>query len=185
MTSIPAEVYALVNAFLFALHNMFTKKALRYSNPATGVISSLLINIVFLWALSILFVPISSVTVASMLIFVAVGFFQPGLTRLLAYKGIDALGVAITDPIRATTPLFSAMMAIVFLGEQITLPIVVATLMIIAGITLLSWRSGSMRLAGSAVYLWYPIAASASPAPPRWCASSAWPRCRTRSSPPP
>ncbi len=161
MTSIPAEVYALVNAFLFALHNMFTKKALRYSNPATGVISSLLINIVFLWALSILFVPISSVTVASMLIFVAVGFFQPGLTRLLAYKGIDALGVAITDPIRATTPLFSAMMAIVFLGEQITLPIVVATLMIIAGITLLSWRSGSMRLAGSAVYLWYPIAASA------------------------
>jgi uncharacterized membrane protein len=161
MTSIPAEVYALVNAFLFALHNMFTKKALRYSNPATGVISSLLINIVFLWGLSILFVPLSSVTVASMLIFVAVGFFQPGLTRLLAYKGIDALGVAITDPIRASTPLFSAMMAIVFLGEQITLPIVVATLMIIAGITCLSWRSGSMRLAGSAVYLWYPIAASA------------------------
>jgi drug/metabolite transporter (DMT)-like permease len=39
MTSIPAEFYALVNAFLFALHNMFTKKALRYSNPATAVIS--------------------------------------------------------------------------------------------------------------------------------------------------
>ena len=100
-------------------------------------------------------------TSASILIFVAVGFFQPGLTRLLAYKGIDTLGVAITDPIRATTPLFSAMMAIIFLGEKITLPIVVATLMIIAGITLLSWRSGSVKLAGSAVYLWYPITASA------------------------
>ena len=161
MNSIPAEVYALVNAFLFALHNMFTKKALRYSNPATGVISSLLINIVFLWSLSICFVPLASVTVASILIFVGVGFFQPGLTRLLAYKGIDALGVAITDPIRATTPLFSAMMAIIFLGEQITLPIVVATLMIIAGIILLSWRSSSMKLANSAVYLWYPITASA------------------------
>ena len=36
MTSIPAEFYALANAFLFALHNLFTKKALRYSNPATG-----------------------------------------------------------------------------------------------------------------------------------------------------
>lgn len=161
MNSIPAEIYALVNAFLFALHNLFTKKALRYSNPATGVVSSLLINIVFLWSLSILFVPLSSVTVASVLIFVAVGFFQPGLTRLLAYKGIDALGVAITDPIRATTPLFSAAMAIIFLGEKVTWPIIVATLMIIAGITLLSWRSGSMKLAGSAVYLWYPITASA------------------------
>ena len=110
MTSIPAEFYALANAFLFALHNMFTKKALRYSNPATAVISSLLINIVFLWGVSILFVPLSSLTSASILIFVVVGFFQPGLTRLLSYKGIDALGVAITDPIRATTPLFSAAM---------------------------------------------------------------------------
>jgi drug/metabolite transporter, DME family len=161
MTTVPAEFYALANAFLFALHNLFTKKALRYSNPATGVISSLLINIIFLWGVSILFVPLASLTSASILIFVGVGFFQPGLTRLLTYKGIDALGVAITDPIRATTPLFSAMMAIIFLDEQMTLPIAAATLMIIAGITLLSWRSGSVKLMGSAVYLWYPIGASA------------------------
>lgn len=161
MTDIPAELYALANAFLFALHNLFTKKALRYSNPATGVISSLLINIVFLWAMAFLLVPMANVTLASVLIFVGVGFFQPGLTRLLTYKGIDALGVAITDPIRASTPLFSAIMAIIFLGEDITLPIVAATFMIIAGITLLSWRSGSLQLVGSAVYLWYPIAASA------------------------
>ncbi|MGB7949745.1 MAG: EamA family transporter [Candidatus Binatia bacterium] len=161
MTSIPAEFYALTNAFLFALHNMLTKKALRYSNPATAVISGLLINIIFLWGVSFLFVPLSSLTSVSIWIFAAVGLFQPGLTRLLSYKGIDALGVAITDPIRATTPLFSAMMAILFLDEKLTVPIVAATLMIIGGITLLSWRNGSMKLAGSAVYLWYPIAASA------------------------
>jgi uncharacterized membrane protein len=160
MSSIPAEFYAIANAFLFAVHNIFTKKALRYSNPATGVISSLLINIVLLWTVALLFVPMANVTLASLLIFVGVGFFQPGLTRLLTYKGIDALGVAITDPIRASTPLFSAAMAIVFLGEEITLPIIVATLMIIGGITLLSWRHGAMKLAGSAVYLWFPIAAS-------------------------
>lgn len=161
MTSIPAEVYALLNAFLFALHNLFTKKALRFSNPATGVVSSLWINIIFLWSLSFLFLPLAELRNPAVGIFVAVGFFQPGLTRLLSYKGIDALGVAITDPIRATTPLFSAVMAILFLGEEITAPIIGATLMIIAGITLLSWRSGSMKLAGSAIYLWYPIAASA------------------------
>ena len=122
--------------------------------------------IVFLWTMSILFVPMANVTLASLLIFVAVGFFQPGLTRLLTYKGIDSLGVAITDPIRASTPLFSAAMAIIFLGEEITLPIIVATLMIISGITLLSWRHGAMQLAGSAVYLWYPIAASVLAAKP-------------------
>lgn len=157
----PAEFFALANAFCFALHNLLTKKALRYSNPATAVISSLLINIVFLWVLTLLFVPLASVSGAAILIFVVVGFFQPGLTRLLTYKGIDTLGVALTDPIRATTPLFSAIMAIIFLGEEITGPIVVATFMIIAGIALLSWRSGSMNFLGSAVYLWYPVAASA------------------------
>jgi uncharacterized membrane protein len=155
------ESFALANAFLFALHNMLTKKGLRYSNPATAVITSLLINVVFLWGVSLILVPLSSLSSPAILIFVVVGFFQPGLTRLLTYKGIDALGVAITDPIRATTPLFSAMMAILFLGEKITLPIIIATVMIMAGITLLSWRSGSMKLLGSAVYLWYPIAASA------------------------
>jgi DME family drug/metabolite transporter len=157
----PAELFALANAFFFALHNMLTKKALRYSNPATAVISSLSINIVFLWGLTFLFVPLASVYSASILIFVVVGFFQPGLTRLLTYKGIDALGVAVTDPIRATTPLFSAMMAIIFLGEEVTPPIIMATLLIIAGITLLSWRADSLKLTGSAVYLWYPIGASA------------------------
>jgi drug/metabolite transporter, DME family len=161
MTFMSGEFFALANAFLFALHNMLTKKGLRYSNPATAVITSLLINVVFLWGVSLILVPLSSLSSAAILIFVVVGFFQPGLTRLLTYKGIDALGVAITDPIRATTPLFSAMMAIIFLGEKITLPIIIATVMIMAGITLLSWRSGSMKLLGSAVYLWYPIAASA------------------------
>src|SRR5207237_10891161 len=102
MTSIPAEFYALANAFLFALHNLFTKKALRYSNPATAVISSLLINIIFLWGVSILFVPLASFTRSSILIFVVVGFFLPGLTLLLCYKGIYALGVSITSPIRAS-----------------------------------------------------------------------------------
>lgn len=77
MTSIPAELYALANAFLFALHNMLTKKALRYSNPATAVISSLLINIMFLWTVSVLFVPLESLTSAGILIFVGVGFFSP------------------------------------------------------------------------------------------------------------
>jgi transporter family protein len=159
--SMPAELFALANAFFFALHNLLTKKALRYSNPATAVITSLAINIFFLWGLTFLFVPLATVNSPAVLIFVVVGFFQPGLTRLLTYKGIDAIGVALTDPIRATTPLFSALMAIVFLGEEVTLAIVVATLMIIGGITLLSWSGDSPKLTGSAVYLWYPIAASA------------------------
>ena len=49
----PAEFFALVNAFLFSLHNILTKKGLRFSNPATAVVTSLGINMVFLWSASL------------------------------------------------------------------------------------------------------------------------------------
>jgi uncharacterized membrane protein len=155
----PAEFFALANAFLFALHNMFTKKGLRYSNPATAVITSLFMNIIVLWGVSLLFIPLDSLHTPGVLLFVIVGLFQPGLTRLLTYKGIERLGVAITDPIRASTPLFSALFAILLIGERMTLPILVATLVIILGITLLSQRDGATKEVHLR-YVLYPLLAS-------------------------
>jgi len=156
----PAELFALANAFLFALHNMLTKKGLRYSNPATAVVTSLGINMVFLWGVSLLFVPLEFLTKAGIFIFVIAGLFQPGLTRFLTYKGIETLGIAITDPIRASTPLFSALFAILFLGERMTLPIFFATLLIIAGITLLSHRGEGSVQKIRLLYILYPLMAS-------------------------
>lgn len=156
----PAEFFALANAFLFALHNMLTKKGLRYSNPATAVITGLAINLVLLWSASLLLVPLDSLTSAGILIFVLVGLFQPGLTRFLTYKGIDKLGVSIADPIRATTPLFSAFFAILLLGERMTLPILLATLLIIVGIALLSHRGETSIQEIRLGYILYPLSAS-------------------------
>ena len=155
----PAEFFALANAFFFALHNILTKKGLRYSNAGTALITSLAINLIFLWSVSIFFVPLESLASAGILIFVLVGLFQPGLTRFLTYKGIETLGVAITDPVRATTPLFSALFAILFLGEQVTPAILFATLVIIFGIALLSHRGGSLQQVRF-LYILYPLLAS-------------------------
>ncbi|MBI2359089.1 MAG: DMT family transporter [Deltaproteobacteria bacterium] len=155
----PAEFFALANAFLFAFHNLLTKKGLRTSNAATAVVTSLAVNVIVLWGVSILYVPLESLTRAGILIFVLVGLFQPGLTRFLTYKGIEHLGVAITDPIRASTPLFSALFAILLLGERMTLPIFFATFLIIIGITLLSQNQGSVKEIRP-LFVLYPILAS-------------------------
>lgn len=155
----PAEIFALGNAFLFALHNVLTKKGLRYSTPATALIISLSLNMITLWGMAVLFVPLGYLSNPGILIFILVGLFQPCLTRFLTYKGIETLGVAITDPIRATTPMFSAFFAILFLDEKMTLPIFFATLFIIVGITLLSHRGGSAQRIRF-LYVLYPILAS-------------------------
>lgn len=153
------ELFALANAFFFALHNMLTKKGLRYSTPATAVVTSLAINIVVLWTTSVLFIPLEYLGKAEILIFVLVGLFQPGLTRLLTYKGIETLGVAITDPIRATTPMFSSFFAILLIGEHMTSTILLATLLIIFGITLLSQRDAKVAHVRFR-YVLYPLLAS-------------------------
>jgi drug/metabolite transporter (DMT)-like permease len=93
------------------------------------------------------------------LVFAVVGLFQPGLTRFLTIKGIDTIGVAITDPIRGTTPLFTAFLAILLLGERMTLPIFLATLLIIAGVILVSHRGGSIQRI-RVLYILYPLTAS-------------------------
>lgn len=155
----PAELFALANAFFFALHNMFTKKGLKYSNPPTAVLTSLTVNVVVLWGVSLLFLQVRLLTASGILLFVLVGLFQPGLTRLLTYKSIETVGVAITDPLRATTPMFSAFLAILFLGERMTPAIFFATLLIIAGITLLSLRDGAAAEIPLR-YILYPLLAS-------------------------
>jgi len=156
---IPAELFALSNAFFFALHNLLTKKGLKYSNPPTAVLTSLSMNVIILWLVSFLFLPINLLTFAGISIFILVGLFQPGLTRLLTYKGIETVGVAITDPLRATTPLFSALLAILFLGERITFPIFVATLFIVVGVILLSQRDRETKNVKMR-YIFYPLLAS-------------------------
>jgi DME family drug/metabolite transporter len=154
-----APLFALGNAFFFAVHNILTKKGLSTSNPTTAVAVSLLINAVFLWLVSILFIPLDSLATPGIFIFVFIGLFQPGLTRLLTYKGIETLGVAITDPIRATTPMFGALMAILALGEQMTLPVFCGTLLVIVGIVYLSHHAETARPV-KLRYVFYPLLAS-------------------------
>src|SRR5581483_1701090 len=69
------------------------------------------------------------------------GSLQPAI-RLFTYTGIAKIGAARSYALRASAPLFSAVLAIIFLGEQTTLPIVAGTLAIVAGIFLTSWESG-------------------------------------------
>jgi DME family drug/metabolite transporter len=153
------EFFALATAFFFAIHNVLVKKGLRFSNPPTALITSLVINGAVLWVLAFLYVPLHFLGKREMWIFVLVGLFQPGLTRFLTYKGIETLGVAITDPLRATTPMFAAFLAILFLKEAMTLPIFWGTLLIISGIAFLSYRRGPIKQVWS-LFILYPLTAS-------------------------
>lgn len=136
---------AVISAVMHAVNNILIKKGLAYSDSQTAVISTLGINSLLMCIVALLYSPIKELWQPAVLIFVLVGTFHPGLTRFLTVKGVERIGVALAIPLRSTTPVFSAGFAILLLGEKVTIPILLGTILIVIGIAILSYRKGAVR----------------------------------------
>lgn len=113
-----------------------------YGNAITATLISLAINVLSFWSFILVALPRDQILRPELLIFVLVGLIQPGGTRFLAYMSVEKVGVTVTAPIRATTPLFSSLLAIMVLGEHFTPAVGAGTLLVVVGIILLSAREG-------------------------------------------
>ncbi len=137
---IPAEAFALACGLFTAINLTLLKKGLAHGNTVTAIVISLAINVVSFWSFVLVVFPWDQILRPGLLVFVLVGLIQPGGTRYLAYLSVEKVGVAVTAPLRATTPLFSSLMAIAVLGEQLTPAVGAGTALVFAGVTLLSLR---------------------------------------------
>lgn len=135
---IPAEAFALACGLFTAINLIFLKKGLAHGNPISATVLSLAINVLSFWSFVLAVLPWDEILRPELLIFVLVGLIQPGGTRFLAYLSVEKVGVAVTAPLRATTPLFSSLLAIAVLGEQLTPSVGAGTALVVGGITLLS-----------------------------------------------
>ena len=109
-----------------------------YGNAITATLISLAINVLSFWSFILVALPWDQILRPELLIFVLVGLIQPGGTRFLAYVSVEKGGVTVTASIRATTPLFSSLLAIMVLGEHFTPAVGAGTLLVVMGIILLS-----------------------------------------------
>src|ERR1043166_49594 len=134
------QLIALASALSYAFCIISARLGLRYSNGTTVTYVSLLVPPAVLWPIVFL-LGVPSVAPLALVLFLGAGSLQPAI-RLLTYTGIAKIGAARSYALRASAPLFSAVLAIVFLGEKTTLPIVAGTLALVAGIFLTSWESG-------------------------------------------
>jgi DME family drug/metabolite transporter len=138
-----AEIFALLTAVLRGLSSIPTKRGLEHSNPNTSAFTYLIFNTVFLWAMTAVLYPLDQIRIEGFGYFVLAGICAPGLARMFRDTGLKRLGVTVSSPIVSTNTLFSVLMAIFFLGEEITAFIVVGALMIFAGVNLITWRNGN------------------------------------------
>ena len=134
------QAIALAAAIAYALSFILAKRGMRYSTPITITFVSLLLQTAVLFTVVLAFTGIPSTPTFVFLLFVIAGVLQ-AVVRQLTYIGIEKLGAARSGPIRASVPLWSAALAIGFLGERMTPPVAAGTLLVVAGIILISWRA--------------------------------------------
>ncbi len=147
MSSFPylAPLYALCSAFLFALSNHFTNLGLQDSDARTGTIVSIAASALIYWMLSPLFLVGWYWATTACLLFAVVGIFRPALSSVLAAHSIKMMGPTLSSALTAVTPLFGAFLAIVFLGERMTLPIALGTALVIGGAVVGAWSPQGVK----------------------------------------
>jgi len=133
-----AEYYALQAALLFSIAHVFVRRGLVHSNALTGSLISLGTSAAIFWLLAFVMVPWSTLWTPAIGYFAAAGVFAPAIGQTLGYIGMERIGVARASPIVNTSPIFSSIFAVWFLGEVWLLQNIAGTCLVILGVIILS-----------------------------------------------
>ena len=132
------HVLALAAALSSAGATIFIRQGLRGSNAYTGFWINLVVGTVGLWVAVLVTGGFGRVSAAGVAFFVLAGLIGTVAGRLLRYVSIEVVGASISAALINLNPLFAAGLAILLLGERVTVPIMMGTVVIVIGTVLLS-----------------------------------------------
>lgn len=150
---------AIVAALFFSVSTLLVRARVREASPLIALALSLSVNVVVLWAISLVWYDVT-VDLWQWRYFIVAGTLAPVLGRFFNYSGIDALGVNISTPITYANPLVSVTLALAFLGERITALGLLGGLLVIAGGVLLGTVRGDGQVSFKRRYLVLPVLAA-------------------------
>ena len=134
-----SEVTALLAAVSFALFAVYGWLGLRHSTPLTATIVSLGARTITLGIAVVLFSGVPQVAVQALVVFVILGLMQTAIS-LLTFMGLQKIGTSRSQPLRNSYPLWSALIAIAILGERAGAAVLLGTLLVVAGVVMISWK---------------------------------------------
>ena len=137
-------VLALAAALLSAVATIFARQGLRGSDPYTGAWVNMIVGAVGLWVCVFVTGGVGEVSSRSLLLFTAAGLIGTIGGRLTRFLAIAKVGAAVSAAVSSLTPLIATFLAILLLGERITLAILVGTIVITVGTVLLSTSGGRL-----------------------------------------
>jgi len=129
---------AFTSAFLNATAIILIRVGLRGGSPYTGFWINLVVGTVGLWAAVVVTGGPGHPDPRSLAFFILAGLVGTMGGRLLRFLSIETTGPSVSAALVNLNPLVSTALAVLVLGERVTLPLLAGTLVTIAGTTLLS-----------------------------------------------
>ena len=134
-----SEVTALLASISFALFAVYGWLGLSHSTPLTATVVSLGARTITLGIAVILFGGVPDFAVQALVVFIVLGLMQTVIS-LLTFIGLQKIGTSRSQPLRNSYPLWSALIAIAFLGERAGAAVLLGTLLVVAGVVMISWK---------------------------------------------
>lgn len=95
----------------------------RHSTKSSAFNMSFLISavgLVILWPLALILTDFAAVNLEGIALFALGGLLTPGIVRLFYYNGLVKIGTSVNSSIFSIYPLYTALMAVIFLSEILT-----------------------------------------------------------------
>ncbi len=133
----PFVLLALSAALSFTCADFFARKGLQYANHFVGATITLVGEVLFFIPLVFILVPPFPEMGAHYLWVIIGGLCNPGLFLIFFLIGIHRIGVARAAPIKGMSPIFAALFALIFLGEDPAWYHLMGIVFVVGGIVLL------------------------------------------------
>ena len=138
-----ASVLAIISGICWAINITIVKWALNRSRASALVGATVGVSIAAIVSLTLALLSGSAVPDVEVLWkFAIVGMIAPGSSQGLFVSSIGSIGPARTSILIGTSPVFSVLLAVVFLDESWKTTIMIGTLLTVVGSTLISWEKG-------------------------------------------
>jgi uncharacterized membrane protein len=129
---------ALASALCSAVSTMLIQRGLRHANFYAGFWINIVVGMIGLWSVVLLMVPADAYHWSAVPYFVLSGVVGTAAGRLFRVVAIEKVGAPVAASINNLSPFIASGLAILLLGERVTLPILLGTLVIVLGTILLS-----------------------------------------------
>jgi len=145
------EFLALIASFCTALSSVMATKGMRDTDADTA---NLVLTGSQTLVLTLLLVRgLPELDPMGLFWFAIAGICASFIGRLITLKSYKQIGVSTSSAIVGTSPLVVAILAVMFLGDPLVLPVIGGALLVVGGIVLINMRGGKLSLKLDTIYL--------------------------------